>query len=78
MKKLTKDELKVAEERKERKLQEINKARVRRKQTQIEKESGEINIEVTRKDIRKIEVGDLKRNNLNSLETKEGYYRGVD
>ena len=41
--------LKIAEEKREKKLQDINKARARRKQTNFEKESGEINIEVTRR-----------------------------
>ena len=69
-----KDELKVAEERKERKLQEINKARVRRKQAHIGKENSELDIEVTRRDILKVEVEDIKEV-TKTLETKEGYYR---
>ena len=67
-------ELKVAEERKERKLKEINKARVRRKQTHIEKESSELDIEITRRDILKVEIEDLKEI-TKTLERKEGYYR---
>ena len=72
-----KDELKVAEERKERKLQEINKARVRRKQAHIGKENSELDIEVTRRDILKVEVEDIKEV-TKTLETKEGYYRRVN
>ena len=67
-------ELKVIEEKREKKLQDINKARARRKQTNIEKESGEINIEVTRRDILKVEVEDLKEV-IKTLETREGHYR---
>ena len=67
-------ELKIGEEKREKKLQDINKARARRKQTNIEKESGEINIEVTRRDILKVEVEDLKEV-IKTLETREGYYR---
>ena len=66
--------LKIAEEKREKKLQDINKARARRKQTNFEKESGEINIEVTRRDILKVEVEDLKEV-IKTLETREGYYR---
>ena len=69
-------ELKVAEEKREKKLQDINKARARRKQTNIEKESGEINIEVTRRDILKVEVKDLKEV-IKTLETREGHYRAL-
>ena len=65
-------ELKIAEEKREKKLQDINKARARRKQTNIEKESGEINIEVTRRDIFKVEVEDLKEV-IKTLETGEGH-----
>ena len=67
-------ELKVAEEKREQKLQGINKARARRKQAHIEKESGEINIEVTRRDILKVEVENLKEV-IKTLETREGHYR---
>ena len=68
-------ELKVAEEKKEKKLQEFNKARVRRKQAHIEKEdSGEIDIEVTRKEVLRVEVEELKEV-VKSLEVKEGHYR---
>ena len=67
-------ELKIAEGKREKKLQDINKARARRKQTNLEKESGEINIEVTRRDILKVEVEDLKEV-IKTLETREGHYR---
>ena len=67
-------ELKIAEEKREKKLKDINKARARRKQTNLEKESGEINIEVTRRDILKVEVEDLKEV-IKTLETGEGHYR---
>ena len=68
-------ELKIAEEKKEKKLQEFNKARVRRKQAHIEKEdSGEIDIEVTRKEVLRVEVEELKEV-VKSLEVKEGHYR---
>ena len=67
-------ELKAIEEKREKKLQDINKARARRKQTNIEKESGEINIEVTRRDILKVEVEDLKEV-IKTLETREEHYR---
>ena len=67
-------ELKVAEEKREKKLQDINKTRARRKQTNIVKESGEINIEVTRRDILKVEVEHLKEV-IKTLETREGHYR---
>ena len=70
-----KSELKVAEDKKEKKLQEFNKARVRRKQAHLEKEgSDEIDIEVTRKEVFKVEVEELKEV-VKSLEVKEGHYR---
>ena len=60
--------------KKEKKLQEFNKARVRRKQAHLEKEgSGEIDIEVTRKEVFKVEVEELKEV-IKSLEVK-GHYR---
>ena len=68
-----KAELKGAEEKKERKLHEINKARIRRKQAHIEKENSEIDIEVTGKEVLKVEVEDLKEI-IKTLETKEGHY----
>ena len=67
-----KSESKVAEDKKEKKLQEFNKARVGRKQAHLGKEgSGEIDIEVTRKEVLKVEVEELNK----SLEVKEGHYR---
>ena len=60
-----------------RKLQEINRARQRRKQTQAEKESEHvINIEVIRRKILQVEMTDLKEI-IQGLETKEDYYRGL-
>ena len=68
-------ELKGGEEKKEKKLQEFNKTRVRRKQAHLEKEGSEIDIEVTRKGILKVEVEELKEI-VKSLEVK-GHYRGL-
>ena len=55
-------ELKGAEEKKEKKLQEFNKARVRSKQAHLQKEgSSEIDIEVTRKEVLQSRSRRIKR-----------------
>ena len=71
-----KEELKIVEEKREKKLQEICKASTRRRLIQAEKKGGEINIEVTGKDILKVEIEDLKEI-IKTLETREEHYRGL-